>query len=144
MYGDTAALRRRVGQLREQGSEIRRMAERLVAQSESVPWHGRAADSMRTRIKDRAAHLREAAGLHETAAESLERHVHEVDRLQDAIATIERKAESLVIDARARVGALDGAEGRPGDPDDEDAVLLAFVPPPPGHKDWLSVELPGL
>lgn len=136
MYGETAAMRRRVGQLREQGLEIRRMAERLVAQAESVPWHGRAADSMRLRIKDRAAHLREAAVLHDDAAEALDRHLHEVDRLQDAVATVERKVGSLVADARARA-----AEGRPAAGDE---VLLAFVPPSTGHRDWLDVELPGL
>lgn len=143
MYGETAAMRRRVGQLREQGQEIRRMAERLVAQAESVPWQGRAADSMRTRIKERAAHLRDVAGLHETAAETLDRHVHEVDRLQDAIATVERKVDSLVTDARSRVAALEAQESG-AQPAPEDEVLLAFVPPPPGHRDWLDAELPGL
>jgi hypothetical protein len=29
-------------------------------------------------------------------------------------------------------------------PSREDEVLLAFTPPPAGHKDWLTVELPGL
>ncbi|WP_101525657.1 hypothetical protein [Nocardioides houyundeii] len=143
MYGETAMMRRRVSQLREQGSEIRRVADRLVAQAESVPWHGRAAESMRLRIQDRASHLRDAAGLHESAADSLDHHVHEVDRLQDAIATIERKVASLVADARARRARLaDSPQG--GDVDDEDAALLAFAMPPPGHKDWLDVELPGL
>ena len=41
MYGDTAAIRRRVVQLREQGLEIRTMADRLVARAESVPWRRR-------------------------------------------------------------------------------------------------------
>ncbi|WP_110180646.1 hypothetical protein [Nocardioides solisilvae] len=143
MYGETAAMRRRVGQLREQALEIRQMADRLVARAEAVPWHGRAAESMRLRIKERAAHLREAAGLHETAADTLGRHVQEVDRRQDAIAVVERKVDSLVGDARARLEAA-----RQTDPDvepePEDAPLLAFEPPPPGHRDWLDVELPGL
>ena len=29
-------------------------------------------------------------------------------------------------------------------PTEADRALLAFVPPPPGHKDWLTVDLPGL
>jgi hypothetical protein len=29
-------------------------------------------------------------------------------------------------------------------PTEADRALLAFVPPPPGHKDWLAVDLPGL
>ena len=64
------------------------LADRLVAQAESVPWHGRAAEAMRTRIKERAAHLRVAAGHHETAAESLARHLHEVDDPKEAIESI--------------------------------------------------------
>ena len=141
MYGDTAAMRKRVAQLREQGLEIRATADRLVAQAESVPWHGRAAESMRDRIKERAAHLRDAASFHDTAAESLEKHVHEVDRLQEVISTLERKAATLVADARTRVAAL-GDDG--GAPSDEDTVLTQFVAPPPGHRDWLTVTLPGL
>ena len=84
MYGDTAAARKRVAQLREQSGDVRALADRLVAQAEAVPWHGRAAEAMRARIKDRAAHLRAAAAHHETAADSLARHLAEVDRLQAA------------------------------------------------------------
>ena len=95
MYGDSAASRKRVAQLREQGGDIRAMADRLVAQAESVPWTGRAAESMRTRIKERASHLRLAAGHHDTAADSLARHASEVDALKDAIETISHKADTL-------------------------------------------------
>ena len=145
MYGDTAAMRRRVMQLREQGLEIRAMADRLVAQAESVPWHGRAAEAMRTRIKERAAHLRDAASHHDTAADSLDKHVHKVDRLQESIATIERKAATLTADARTRTAALEADDSAPGRaPSDEDTVLAQFVAPPQGHKDWLTVSLPGL
>ena len=71
MYGDTAAGRKRVAQLREQSGDIRALAARLVSQAEAVPWHGKAADAMRERIKERAHHLRTAAAHHETAADSL-------------------------------------------------------------------------
>ena len=47
MYGDTAAGRRRVAQLREQAGDVRALAARLVSQAEAVPWHGKAADAMR-------------------------------------------------------------------------------------------------
>lgn len=140
MYGDSAASRKRVAQLREQGGDIRAMADRLVAQSESVPWTGRAAESMRARIKERASHLRLAAGHHDTAADALARHAVEVDALKDAIETIEHKADALTSDARTRVSAADPAS----EPGREDSALLAFTPPPAGHKDWLSVDLPGL
>jgi hypothetical protein len=147
MYGDTAAARKRVAQLREQAGDIRAIADRLVAQAESVPWTGRAAESMRTRIKERASHLRLAAGHHDAAADSLSRHAGEVDVRKDAIETISHKAAALTADARTRASGADAAEG-PGPAeagsDGEDAGLLAFVPPPAGHKDWLTVELPGV
>ena len=140
MYGDTAGGRRRVAQLREQGGDIRAAASRLVAQAEAVPWHGKAAESMRTRIKDRANHLRAAAAQHETAAESLAAHLGEVDSIKDAIETRSHRVTGLVEDARTR------ASQAPADsaPDDTDAALLAFDPPPAGHRDWLTVDLPGL
>jgi hypothetical protein len=140
MYGDTAAGRKRVAQLREQGGDIRALAARLVSQAEAVPWHGKAADAMRERIKERADHLRTAAAQHETAAESLAKHLGEVDTLKEAIDTRSHKAATLVEDARTRASrAADGAR-----PDGADAALLAFDPPPPGHRDWLTTDLPGL
>ena len=140
MYGDTAAGRKRVAELREQGGDIRALAARLVSQAEAVPWHGKAADSMRERIRERAGHLRAAAAQHDTAAESLAGHLVEVDRLKEAIDTRSRKATTLVEDARTRT-----SEAAPDATADEaDSVVLAFDPPPAGHRDWLTVDLPGL
>ncbi|QSR29219.1 hypothetical protein CFI00_01630 [Nocardioides sp. S5] len=140
MYGDSAAGRKRVAQLREQSGDIRALAQRLVSQAEAVPWHGKAADAMRERIKDRANHLRTAAAHHETAADSLARHLVEVDSLKEAIETRAHKATSLVEDARTRAAGADPAAV----PDDAETALLAFDPPPAGHRDWLAVDLPGL
>ena len=137
MYGDTAAGRKRVAQLREQAGDVRALAARLVSQAEAVPWHGKAAEAMRERIRERASHLRAAAAQHDTAAESLTAHLVEVDRLKEAIDLRSRKATTLVEDARTRA-----SEGTPAD--DADAVLVAFDPPPAGHRDWLTVDLPGL
>lgn len=124
MYGDTAAMRKRAGQLREQGADVRALADRLVAQVDALNWRGRAAVALRARVQERAALLRKCAGAHETAAESLDRHLAEVDRLKDSITGIERRAASLV---------------------GEDAELRdRFTPPPPGHKAWLTASLPGL
>ena len=140
MYGDTAAGRKRVAELREQGGDIRALAARLVAQAEAVPWHGKAAESMRERIRERAGHLRAAAAQHDTAAESLADHLGEVDRLKEAIDTRSRKATTLVEDARTRTSeAASGAAT-----DESDSAVLAFDPPPAGHRDWLTVDLPGL
>ena len=137
MYGDLDVMRRRSGLLREQGDDLRAMADRLVARSESAPWSGRAADAMRERVRERASHLREVAGAHDLAADSLDRHALEVDRLCETIATIERRVTGLVEEARTRARS-----GVP--PHDGDDALLALDPPPPGHADWLHVELPGL
>lgn len=145
MYGDTAAGRKRVAQLREQGGDIRALAARLVAQAEAVPWHGKAAEAMRERIRERAGHLRAAAAQHEVAADSLARHLVEVDSRKEAITVRARKATSLVEDARNRASeAAPRADGTPAAPDDAEAALLGFDPPPAGHRDWLTVELPGL
>jgi hypothetical protein len=140
MYGDSAAGRKRVAQLREQGGDIRALAARLVSQAEAVPWHGKAAESMRERIRERAGHLRAAAAQHDTAADSLASHLVEVDRLKEAIDTRSRKATKLVEDARTRA-----SEAAPGVAADEsDSSVLAFDPPPAGHRDWLTVDLKGL
>lgn len=145
MYGDTAVMRRRASALREQAAELRLTADRLVARAEAVDWTGRAAEAMRTRIRERAVQLREVAGLHDEAADSLDLHTAEVDRRKDAIAERRRRAESLVADARARLAAVEqGPGGAPVAPTDHDRVLAGFSAPPPGHRDWLTVELPGL
>ncbi len=147
MYGDTAVMRRHASALRDQAAEIRATADLLVGRAEQIGWAGRAAEAMRERVRERAAQLRGCASSHEGAADSLERHLHEVDRGKDAIAEIERRTASLIVDARTRVarvasaGDPDGVDRRPSDEDD---TLLAFTPPPPGHRDWLAVELPGL
>ena len=140
MYGDTAAGRKRVAQLREQSGDIRALATRLVSQAEAVPWHGKAADAMRERIKERASHLRAAAAQHETAADSLASHLGEVDTLKEAIDVRSHKATTLVEDARTRASQA----GETASPGDTDSALLTFDPPPPGHRDWLTVTLPGL
>lgn len=147
MYGDTAAMRRRAGQLREQGTDVRALADHLVASVEAMAWTGRAAADMRSRVQDRASHLRDCASHHENAAEALEKHLAEVDRRKDAIAGIERKAGSLVADAQGRIAELtshDDPDGVRREPTDIDTALVRFTPPPPGHKDWLAVTLPGL
>ncbi len=150
MYGDSDVVRRRAGQLREQGADVRALADQLVAQTESLGWTGRAAESMRQRIQERAAHLRAAAAQHETAAESLDHHVHAVEVTQDTIAETERRATALVADARTRIARIESAnEGQAETglrtvPDADDRTLADFVPPPSGHRDWLTVDLPGL
>lgn len=123
MYGDSDVMRRRADQLREQAVDLRSLADQLVARTEELGWTGRAAESMAERVRDRATHLRAVAAGHDTAADSLRRHVQEVDTLKDAIADRERRAATLAADDRS---------------------LTDFTPPPSGHKDWLAVSVPGL
>ena len=148
MYGDSDVMRRRADQLREQAVDLRALADQLVAQTEGIGWTGRAAESMSERVRERASHLRSAAAQHDTAADSLDRHVQEVDTLKDAITDTERKATTLVADARTRVATIDAANEAEPDlrrvPDADDRTLADFTPPPSGHKDWLAVSLPGL
>src|SRR4051794_33266674 len=139
MYGDTVVMRRRAGQLREQGTDIRAAADRLVARSEAVPWPGRAADAMRKRVKERATHLRAAAHAHDTAADSLERHLAEVDRLKEAIAESERRLGGQVVEAQHHAGARSYDDSGATD---RDRALATLTLPPSGHADWLSLELP--
>ena len=119
MYGDTDVIRHRVDRLREQAGDIRATADGLVARSESVAWSGRAADAMRRRIRERAVALRAIADRHETAADALEKHLHEVDRRKEAIAAAERRADALLADG----------------------ALVGRTLPASGHKEWLEVEL---
>ena len=94
MYGDSGVMRKRAAQLREQGGDIRALADHLVAQTESIAWTGRAADAMRerdprpgrppARRRRRPRHRRR---LPRAATSS------EVDVLKDQIADTERKAD---------------------------------------------------
>jgi chromosome segregation ATPase len=143
MYGDTLVMRRRAGQLREQGADIRAAADQLVARSEAIPWRGRAAEAMRERVKERAHHLRAAAHAHDTAAESLERHLAEVDRVKESIAESERALSGRLADARARVDRDAAGPGDGASSTEHDRILAAVEPPSSGHADWLALELPG-
>jgi len=136
MYGDTTIIRGLASALRERAEDIRGLADALRERADAVPWHGLAADAMRTHAHDRAGDLRHTATLHEDAADALTRHAGEVDRLKDLIATIERRFRALIDSARSRISSLI--------PDPVDDLLSRFEPPPPGSRDWLTVDLPGL
>ncbi len=133
MYGDTGTIRALAARLRERAGEIRTEAARLAAHADQVPWEGLAARAMRNHAHERAAALRRTAALHEDAADALDRHAREVDRVKDLIAAIERKARGLLSGLKDRLV-----------PDALDDVLHRFVPPSPGSREWLGVDLPGL
>ena len=123
MYGDSSQIKRRTDQLRDRGTELTALADRLVARTESVGWRGRAADALHGRITERAATLRDLAGRHVGAADALATHREAVDEAKDEIDTRQERARRLIEDGRA--------------PDD-------LRPPPDGHRDWLALDLPGL
>jgi hypothetical protein len=140
MYGDTEAIRGLARTMREQGAALCHEAETLGARAECTPWEGLAADAMRLRVRAQVESLRRTAALADAAAIALDHHADEVDRLKALIAAIERKVMDLVATARDRLTGLVDAVL----PDPVDELLARFVPPPPGHRDWLTVDLPGL
>jgi hypothetical protein len=140
MYGDTDAIRQLAHTMRGHGAAISAEADALLARAESTPWSGLAADAMRLRARTQVLALQRTAGLQDEAATALERHADDVDRLKALIAAIERKVMTLVSAAKDRLGGLVEAVL----PDPMDELLARFVPPPPGHRDWLTVDLPGL
>ncbi len=146
MYGDTTTIRALAAGMRDRADEIRAEATRLLARAEQVPWQGLAADAMRHHARGRAAALAHTATLHDDAAEALDRHAREVDRLKELIASIERTVRRLLDEiadrAQGIVGGIMGGVGHVlGGLED---ALRGFVPPPPGDRAWLDVDLPGL
>lgn len=153
MYGDTELIRRRVAALRDQGADVRALADELVARVDGLGWAGRAGEAMRERVTERAHHLRVVADRHVSAADALADHAAAVDAVHDEIAAVEARVRGLVEEAQGRVAAVRARNERAGaerpdapqvSPDPVDEALVAFVAPPPGHRDWLSVEVPGL
>lgn len=140
MYGDTEAIRQLARTMRGHGAAINAEADALLARAEATPWSGLAADAMRFRARTQVLALCRTAGLHDEAATALERHADDVDRLKALIAAIEGRVMDLVAAARNRLGDLIAAVA----PDPVDELLARFVPPPSGHRDWLTVDLPGL
>jgi hypothetical protein len=140
MYGDTETIRGLARTMHDQGVALRSEADALLARAETVPWDGLAAEAMRARVREQVGALRRTAGLADLAALALTRHADEVDRLKALIAAIEQKVMALVRAARDRLAGLVASVL----PDPFDQLLARFVPPPPGHRDWLLIDLPGL
>lgn len=96
MFADTAAIRALAHRLRERADEIRDLASRLTASAREVAWQGVAADAMRAHVEGRVVALLRTAGLHEDAAEALERHARAVDLAEDLIAGPLHRLEELL------------------------------------------------
>ncbi len=120
MYGDTAAIRRLATEQRERATDIRAEGRALRARIGATTWDGLGAEAMRSRAEERLRGLEGVAARHERAGEALDHHAGQVDLLRELIASIEHRALGWLADG------LDGALGLP----------------PPGHLDWLHVDLP--
>jgi len=138
-------MRRWAEKLRTHGVALRGLAERLTDEARGAHRATHAAEMLEDRAHTHASRLREAAARHDAAADALDAHLQEVEQLRETIAGIERRAHALVSEARARLErSAERGAGMRIVPDPDDEILAAFVPPPPGHRDWLAVELPGL
>jgi hypothetical protein len=85
MYGDTTTIRALARRLRERADEIRDLAAGLSTSAREVDWQGVAADAMRDHVRCRVLALHAAAGLHDDAADALERHARAVDLVKDLL-----------------------------------------------------------
>jgi hypothetical protein len=146
MYGDTAVVRALARSMRERAGDLRADAVELAAHAEAVPWAGLAADAMRGLARRHAQGLRACAGAHDAAADALDSHAREVDRVEDLIAAVERRACHLLESAAGGLGGLIDhvVPDRVDDcvPDCVDEWAHRFDPPPPGSLAWLDVHLP--
>jgi hypothetical protein len=142
MYGDTTVIRGLARRLRDQGADIRAEAESLAAHAESVSWSGLAADAMRGVARAHAGDLRQCAVRHADAAEALERHAREVDRIEEVIADIERRVDNVLRSAGHALGGFAHALAHVV-PDPLEHWARHFDPPPHGSVEWLDVHVPG-
>jgi hypothetical protein len=138
VYGDTAVIRALARGMRERAEDLRVEAGELAGRAEAVPWTGLAADSMRRLARDHAHLLQGCADAHDAAADALDRHAREVDRLKELIAAIEHRVLHLV---GAASGGLAGLVGHVL-PDAFDRWAHDFDPPPHGSLAWLDVHVP--
>jgi hypothetical protein len=133
-------MRRDADDIAVQAEDLRREADRVAHAAETVAWHSVAADAMRAQMRERAGEIRGAATRFDDAAAALRAHAAEVEERLELIAAIENKVRGLVAGAWDRAGDIAGKVVDALTPDELfDEELRRFDPPPPGHKDWLSV-----
>lgn len=132
MYGDTQAIRRLAQEFREQAVGVRTLSTELLWTTHEAAWSGLGAEAMRSSAVDRCARMRRTAVLHDDAAQALEHHADEVDRLKAEIARLERLFRAVVADAADRLV-----------PDSFDELMDRLVAPPSGDRSWLDFDFPG-
>lgn len=140
MYGDTAVIRAMARSMRERAEDLVTDADQLSRCLEETRWSGLAASAMHRVAGEQALRLRCSADAHEGAADALDRHAEEVDRLKDLIAAIAQRADHLLDSA---AGGLAGFVARVV-PDALGDWADHFEPPPLGSREWLEVRLPSV
>jgi hypothetical protein len=140
MYGDATAVRALAARLRAQAGEIRIEAAQLETLAAGTHWTGMAADAMRASVRVQAHDLGVCADLHDDAAEALELHAREVDRVKELIGAAEHRILRLVDAAAGRVQGLVSHAV----PDRLERWALAFAAPAHGSIEWLDVHVPDL
>lgn len=91
MYGEPRRIRDLAGRLEARSDDLRREADRLVAEADAVAWASVAADRMRDSADRLGGDLREVAGRYDDAARLVRSHAAEVERLLDLVAAAERR-----------------------------------------------------
>ncbi len=142
MYGDTTVVRALARRMRARADDLRTEARELVGRTEAVTWTGLAADSMRSLARDHAHLLQRCADAHEAAADTLDRHAREVDRVKDLIAAAERRVLHLLESTSGGLGGLVGHMVGHVLPDAFERWARDFDPPAHGSVAWLDVEVP--
>jgi hypothetical protein len=141
MYGDTGTIRAHARRMHMRAEEIRAEADALTTRVAGVAWTGVAADALRHLAREHTDGLRRCAAAHDRAAEALERHAHEIDRLKDLIASIERRVLGVLDSAASAATGVAGLVGHLV-PDTVDRWAHDFEPPPHGSIAWLDVDIP--
>ena len=109
MYGDPRVIRSLARRLRDRADDIRHEADALVRLAAGTHWSGLAAEAMVHTASQRAGGLMTTATLIEVAADALDQHATEVERMQQLILAIEHEVLGLVAAARDRIAGLIGA-----------------------------------
>lgn len=95
MYGDSDAIRALARGMRERACELHGEADDLVRRAAAVDWRGLAADAMRRMAVDDGGGLRACADAHDAAADALDRHAREVDRVKGLVTAVEQRLVGL-------------------------------------------------
>ncbi len=141
MYGDTGTIRAHARRMHGRAEEIRAEADAITARVAGVAWTGVAADALRHVAREHTDGLRRCAAAHDRAAQALERHAREVDRLKELIASIERRVLGVLDSATSAAKGVTGMIGQLV-PASVDRWAHDFEPPPHGSIAWLDVDAP--